>query len=79
MEAMEDITFNFYATNALCYSYSMALIFEYRPSGVVTREASSCTKSPGFESRVRHGCQNYPSLVPPMAEWFCPQKLVDGK
>ena len=27
------------------------------PSGVVVRGADSYTKDPGFESRVKHGCQ----------------------
>ena len=46
-----------------------------RPSGAVVREAGCCTKDPGFESWVRHGCQT----VRPRRHQWLRSKLVDGR
>ena len=45
----------------------------------MVRGASCYTKGPVLQSRVRHRCQNCPSLPSPVAELVLRWRLVDGR
>ena len=59
-------------------------IMPNRPINVAAREASSCTKAPEFECRVRYGCHPWPHqklsgsvLVDRKCQVQSPVELVD--
>ena len=56
-----------YTCNSIFLSLYLYIYFFGRPSDVVVRRAGCYTKGPGFESRVRHGCQ---TVRPRSYQWL---------
>ena len=51
-------------------------MYSSRPTGVVVRDAGCCTKGPGFEFQVRHGCQ---TVRPRPHQWLSGSAQKTGR